>query len=215
MGAARATGTASLARVDGVLSVFLPLVESRGEYHIACGAGCNACCANFVRASVPEALVAAEWLAQPEQAPVLARFREKLPVWRATGGDDLPALEQLLARHGGSPTEGPDWETYNRIGMGYAQRNNQCPFNEAGRCELYPVRPSICRAVYVLDTAEYCVPGRGQSPKQVSHPKLVEAMQTGASECSEAAVELGEPAYERALPEAIERALKIFSRFSR
>src|SRR5579871_2400507 len=172
---ARAVARRGLDRVDGVLKVFLPLVESRGEYKIACAAGCNACCKNFVRASLPEALLVAEWLSAPERAEVRARFERKLPSWRAAAGEDPPELEQLLARNGGAPTEGPDWERYNAIGLDYARRGVLCPFNENGRCEIYPVRPTICRAVHAIETNEYCTPDRGGRPKLVSHPALVEA----------------------------------------
>src|SRR5581483_7280177 len=78
-----------LDEIDAVLRVFLPLVESRGEHKIACAAGCNACCANFVRCSKAEALLVADWLRRPENAAALARFREKLPAWRSNAGDDF------------------------------------------------------------------------------------------------------------------------------
>src|SRR3954470_14609407 len=95
-----------VAAVDEVLRVFLPLVESRGEHRIACGEGCSACCANFVRCSVPEAMAVAAWLREPAQRDVRARFEEKLPSWRTRGGPDLAALESHLDAHGGGERGG-------------------------------------------------------------------------------------------------------------
>jgi hypothetical protein len=204
---ARMTARAALDEIDGVLRVFLPLVESRGEHKIACGEGCNACCANFVRCSKAEALLVADWLRRPENSAALARFREKLPAWRAQAGEDLARLDQLLDENGGRPTDGPAWDEYNQRGVAYATRGNMCPLNQAGRCEIYPVRPSICRSVHVLDTAELCTPGRG-NPRVVSHPRLEEAVRSGAVACSEAAVELGQEPFERAIPDQIEWALE-------
>jgi Fe-S-cluster containining protein len=204
---ARRTAREGLALVDGVLKVFLPLVESRGEHEIACRAGCNACCNNFVRCSIPEALLVADWLVEPAQAAVLARFRDKLPAWRARGGDDVARLERLLAEHGGGAVDGKPFREYDRIGTGYALKGNLCPFNDQGCCEIYPVRPTLCRAVHVLDTAEYCTPGRGGQPRVVSAPPLEDAVRTATQSFSRAAVELGLGAAERALPESVAWAL--------
>jgi Fe-S-cluster containining protein len=204
---ARATARAGLSRIDGVLGVFLPLVESRGEHTIACKAGCNACCNNFVRCSLPEALLVADWLRAPEQAAVLARFRDKLPAWRERAGDDAARLEALLAAHGGGPTEGAAFAEFDALGTAYAARGHLCPFNEAGRCEIYPVRPTICRSVHVLETAEFCVPGRGAKPKVVTHPQLEAAVQEATAAFARAARDLDGDGRERALPESVAWAM--------
>ena len=198
--AARAVAAEGQRAVDEVLRVFLPLIESRGEHVLACKEGCHACCGNFVHVAMPEALHIAAWLGAPENAAVRARFADKLPAWRAAGGDDLIALERLLARNGGPPTDGPDREEYGRRGVAFGQKGNLCPFNEAGRCEIYPVRPNVCRAVLVLDNADHCVPGHGQ-PRRISHPMLDEAVYEAGERAARAADELG--AVERALPEAV------------
>jgi Fe-S-cluster containining protein len=199
---------AGLARVDEVLKLFLPVVESRGEHKIACAAGCSACCNNFVRCSLPEALLVADWLKLPENAHVLARFGEKLPAWRERAGATTRELEQILERSGGTEPEGADWERFKSIGHEYALRQNLCPFNHEGRCEVYPVRPTICRAVHVLETNYYCTPGRGGSPKVVSHPKLEEAVQEATTSYGRAAASLTGSGRERALPESVAWALE-------
>jgi len=193
--------------VDGVLRVFLPLVESRGEHKIACGPGCSACCNNFVRASAAEALLVADWLDQPEQAAIRARFVAKLPAWRERAGDEARAVEALLAAHAGTPPDGPAYEDYKRAARDYARKANPCPLNEAGRCEIYPVRPTICRAVHVVDTADFCTPDRGGEPALVSSPQLEEAVRVATAACAHAGLSLAAGARERALPEAVAWAL--------
>jgi Fe-S-cluster containining protein len=200
--APREAARAGLAKVDEVLKVFLPLIESRGEHKIACGPGCNACCNNFVRCSLPEALLVADWLRQNPE--VLARFREKLPAWRERAGDLALTLEELLA----SSRSGEDWERFKQLGAEYALRGNLCPLNLDGNCEIYPVRPTICRSVNVLDTAEFCVPNRGQNPKVVTHPALESAVQEATTSFGRAALELTGDGRERAIPEAIAWALE-------
>lgn len=192
--------------VDDVLRVFLPLISSRGEYVLACKEGCADCCGNFVHAGLPEALHIAEWLRAPEQTAVRTRFREKLPAWRAAAGEELIVLERLLLRNGGPPTSGPDREEYRRRGVAFGQKRNLCPFNEAGRCDIYPVRPNVCRAVLVLDDNSRCVPGRGM-PRQISHPALDGAVYEAGRRAAEVAAELG--GVERALPEAVADALAL------
>jgi Fe-S-cluster containining protein len=194
------------AAVDDVLRVFLPLVESRGEHRIACGEGCSACCANFVRCSVPEAMIVAEWLAEPAQAEIRARFYAKLPGWRQRAGDDRAVLEAHLDAHGGGERAGAAWDEYQALTVAYARKSNMCPFNERGRCEIYPVRPLICRSVYVLDTADNCLPDRAP-PKIVTHPLLETALREASHACAEAGARLGATSQARAIPDAVAAAL--------
>ena len=195
-----------VAAVDDVLRVFLPLVESRGEHRIACGPGCNACCANFVRCTVPEAIAVADWLRAPEQAETRARFEAKLPAWRERAGDDCAALDALLDEHGGGERAGRAWDEYQERTVAYARKRNMCPFNEAGRCEIYPVRPLICRAVYVVGSADNCLPDRAP-PQIVSHPALESAFRAATQANGQASEQLGYSAAPRAIPEAVAAAL--------
>ncbi|HZS38225.1 MAG TPA: SEC-C metal-binding domain-containing protein [Polyangia bacterium] len=204
-GEAAGTARAAQAGVDEVLRVFLPLVESRGEFAIACREGCDACCGNFVRASLPEAIAIAQFLV--EHPDVRARFEAKLPGWRERGAPELGELAALLERNGGPPAAGADREAYGRAGVSFGQKRNLCPFDEGGRCEIYPVRPTVCRAVYVLDTAEFCTPGRG-APRQVTHPALDAAMLDAGRAMSRASLALGGKPYEEALPEIVARVLR-------
>jgi Fe-S-cluster containining protein len=194
------------AAVDEVLRVFLPLVESRGEHKIACGEGCSACCNNFVRCSVPEAMAVAPWLDEPAQAEIRARFSSKLLAWRERGGAEVAALEAHLDAHGDGARAGAAWDEYQRLTVAWARTGNLCPFNDAGRCEIYPVRPLICRSVYVVDTADNCRPDRAP-PKTVSHPALEGAVREATQACAQAGARLGHGDKPRAIPEAVAAAL--------
>jgi Fe-S-cluster containining protein len=204
--ALRAAGEGAAA-VDEVVRVFLPLVESRGEHRIACGEGCSACCANFVRCSAPEAMAVAAWLQGPAQAEVRGRFLAKLPAWRArAGAGEEAALEAHLDAHGDGARSGAAWDEYQALTVAWARKGNLCPFNERGRCEVYPVRPLICRSVYVLDTADDCLPDRA-APKIVSHPALEGAFREATRACAQAGARLGRGERPRAIPEAVAAAL--------
>lgn len=203
---ARDVARSGTAAVDEVLRVFLPLVESRGEHRIACGEGCSACCANFVRCSAPEAIVVADWLNEAAQTEIRARFVAKLPAWRERAGDARPELEAHLDAHAGGERAGAAWDQYQALTVAYARKGNLCPFNERGRCEIYPVRPLICRSVYVLDTADNCLPDRAP-PKIVSHPALENAYREATHACADAGVRLGASPSPRAIPDAVAAAL--------
>jgi Fe-S-cluster containining protein len=151
-------------------------------------------------------MVVADWLDEPAQAEVRARFYAKLPAWRERAGAEAAALESHLDAHGGGERAGAAWDAYQALTVAYARKSNLCPFNERGRCEIYPVRPLICRSVYVLDTADNCLPDR-QAPKIVSHPALETAYRQATHACAEAGARLGATSAARAIPEAVATAL--------
>jgi len=205
---ARRAARSGLEQIESVVRVLLPLVESRGEHKVACKAGCNACCAQFVRASLPEALLIADWLRLPENAAVRARFEEKLPAWREAAQPETGELTQLMAAEAGGPQEGPAWERFRELEARYVRKRNFCPFNHQGNCEIYPIRPGICRAYNVIDTAEYCVPDAGGSPAVLSHPRLDEALRQAAALGAEGARRLGKEEHPLPLPEAVAWAVE-------
>ena len=67
------------------------------------------------------------------------------------------------------------------------------------------MRPLICRSVYVLDTADNCLPDRAP-PKIVSHPALENAFREATRACADAGERLGRGAA-RAIPDAVAAAL--------
>jgi hypothetical protein len=170
-------------KLDAALSVVLPIVAEEG-LAVACRAGCNACCASFIRTTPAEATRIATWLVDPAHAAVRARFEERFPVWRAALGPEVAAAEAVLARHAktGRPATGtPDAERFAAAVLAHHRRELMCPFNdEAGCCSIYPVRPVPCRVNNVVGSAEYCHPDRGRGPSVVTHPQLREAVSTAA-----------------------------------
>ncbi len=127
---------------------------------IACKRGCNACCASPVIVGEHEALTVARWLVLPEQAAIRERFATRYPAWRAALGD---LVEQVA--------QAPDEEARGERGAAYRQRWAMCPFNEAGDCTIYPVRPALCRKVHALDTDAACRELDGQVDT-FAHPEV-------------------------------------------
>ncbi|HZS37410.1 MAG TPA: hypothetical protein VFF06_11325, partial [Polyangia bacterium] len=74
-------------------------------------------------------------------------------------------------------------------------------------CAIYPVRPIACRATNVVETSEFCSPGRGRGPTVVRHPELQSAIAAARQSFADHARRAGTRAAERALPEAVAAAL--------
>lgn len=194
--------------IDEALGVLLPLVESRGEYKIACKSGCNACCVSFVRVTPAQAAFMARWLLEPEQAALLARFRAWVPRWREAIGPEVALIEEALARHGDLPPEGADRDRYLAATEDYARRRLMCPFNdEAGNCAVYPVRPMPCRTWNVIGTADNCGPDPKAPPIVMRHPHLSQTIIQAREVLDGAATRAGRNPGERALVNALEDAL--------
>ncbi len=116
---------------------------------IACGRGCNACCAEPIMVLLPTAVTVAAWLARPEQTEARARFLAAYPGWRAQVGDRLEKLSEL-----GAP--GKPREPFAAAHAAHQLRRILGPFNHGGDCTVYPVRPVVCRNGHAVETADYC-----------------------------------------------------------
>jgi Fe-S-cluster containining protein len=115
---------------------------------IACAKGCSSCCAQVIVTGEAEAVTVARWLDQPAQASTRARFLIAHAAWKAAGADIIEGVRAAAAAG--------DTAAQRR---GYAasyRRNLMCPFNDDGACSVYPVRPTLCRAVHALDSADPC-----------------------------------------------------------
>src|SRR5439155_14030170 len=98
------------------------------------------------------------------------------------------------------PPSGADHDRFVAAVRAYQSRGALCPFNAPdGRCAIYEVRPIACRATNVVDTSEYCAPGRGRGPTVVRHPELQAAIAAAKQTFRNHA--------ERALPNAVAAAL--------
>ncbi len=127
---------------------------------IACGRGCNACCTTPVIVGEHEALAVTRWLSQPEHAAIRERFLAVYPSWRAALGE---LIEQVA--------QAPDDAARVELGVAYRQRWVMCPFNEAGDCAIYPVRPALCRKVHALDSDAACRQPDGEV-ETFAHPEV-------------------------------------------
>ncbi|MDD2557549.1 MAG: YkgJ family cysteine cluster protein [Desulfuromonadaceae bacterium] len=108
-----------LGRVEKVLSRGLSGEDQR---HIACGAGCGACCCVNVATL------------QPEAHNIVAHLRSTCSA--AELGEWSSRMEQMLAMICGLDDE-------ERIAS-----SQPCVFlDQQGRCSIYPVRPLLCRSV--------------------------------------------------------------------
>lgn len=202
---ARAAVLAGHERIDAAVGRMLPVLREQGQ-QVACGEGCNACCESLVRISYAEALVVADFLAQPAQAAARARFLERLPRWQEQAGDDPTHLSALLEQGRGQPAAGPAWDAFHAATLAYQRKRNLCPLNHEGRCEVYPARPVICRAVLVVGSAEFCSPDRGRLPTTVSGSELDQTVREVAPSNLALSARSGEP-QRRPLPLLVAKAL--------
>jgi hypothetical protein len=200
---ARSAVRAGHERIDGAIRRILPLMEA--GHRVACTPGCNACCHSYVRCTPAEALVIAEWLAQPEQAAARERFLLRLPAWREGSGDLGARIDAAL--RAGDRRSPEAWAAYQELTLAYQRRQNLCPFNEEGRCVVYALRPTVCRSVYVLDTPEYCWPDRGRLPTTVMSPVLDEALGECGVALRHTSLTLCGDGSKRSMPDAVAAAL--------
>jgi Fe-S-cluster containining protein len=133
---------------------------------IACARGCNACCTTPVVVGEHEAIAVARWLRQPDHAPIRERFLARYPAWRAA----LGALIEEVA-------QAPDEDAREARGVAYRARAAMCPFNDAGDCSIYPVRPSLCRKAHALGTDAACRDPEGELD-YFAHPAVEETYQS-------------------------------------
>jgi hypothetical protein len=127
-------------------------VEALGRT-IACAKGCATCCNTIIITAEAESLSVARWLARPEQKKKRERFQAKYRRWRAANRDILDRATDACARG--------DRAALGDAIMEAGKRRAMCPFNHQGACEVYPVRPNVCRVGHALDTADGCGPGGG------------------------------------------------------
>jgi Fe-S-cluster containining protein len=121
----------------------------------ACDRGCVACCSGPVVVGEAEAAAVALWLsAHPE---VQARFLAAYPPWRAALGS---LIEDIFTA-----------EDRDQAARQYRERRVLCPFNEAGDCTIYEVRPALCRKTHALTSREPCSVIGGQI-EYLGHPAV-------------------------------------------
>ena len=126
---------------------------------LACYKGCNSCCISPVLITEVEAIAIAEWLREPANAAVRARFEALYPEWRDKLGELVEAAGELRTEE-----ETRVW------GLRVMERKAMCAFNHDGACAIYPVRPGMCRKAHALDTHVHCVDSEAQA-HYYAHPE--------------------------------------------
>jgi len=195
---------------DACVQAMLRLAEVSGR-RVACKRGCNACCDCQVAATLAEAMPIALWLSSPEQKQRLDCFREQLRGMRDKLGGELAGYEEAIRAAEGSDPEGPERQRLRASARAYRSRRLFCPFNagDAG-CEIYPIRPLVCRAHWVADTSDYCEHGSRQEPLTIQHPTFTEACDLARGVLAGASAEAGF-AGKKLLPEAVAQALALLA----
>lgn len=127
---------------------------------LACGRGCNACCALPVMIGDHEAVAVARWLAQPEHAEVRERFLAAYERWRAALGGSVEAV-----------VDAPDKAAREQACAEYFTHRAMCPFNHEGLCSIYEVRPALCRTTHAINGNERCQ-DESSAVQTISHPAV-------------------------------------------
>lgn len=130
------------------------------DVHLACGRGCNACCALPVMIGEHEAVAVARWLAQPEHADVRERFLASYEEWRGKLGGAVEAV-----------VDAPDKAAREQACAAYFSHRAMCPFNHEGLCSVYEVRPALCRTTHAINGNERCN-DQSSAVQTISHPAV-------------------------------------------
>ncbi len=110
----------------------------RKEHSITCREGCDACCYGVIDGSIPEAILIQSYLDQNPK--IKKKFQVNYTEWRKRVNMQK-ILNALQSLHQANDNERQQMlenlrKTYGRV---------PCPYLEASRCIIYPVRPIICR----------------------------------------------------------------------
>ncbi len=145
--------TAELLRAEADDRIAVRLEQSAAAGRPStCKPGCAACCHQLVVVSPLEAHGIAAYLrVHPEVAEA---FHGRLAAWRETVAA-LPDLAQQLT-HFQEAAGYIDGDAGGKLEESYWQASLPCPFLDAGRCTIYPVRPFACREHHVVSSPELC-----------------------------------------------------------
>ena len=143
---------AARAMTDAIVAAMARKAE-RETGPISCGAGCDACCRQFIAVSEAEARDLAAYVdAQPDARR--AALRERFAAAAAALRDSAGA-------------------TLRETGLNYLARRVPCPFLEDGRCSVYERRPLGCREYLVTSPAANCAAPTADTVHPVPMPARV------------------------------------------
>lgn len=192
--------------VDRATEALLRALRAEDGHALACRKGCAACCHSFIRARPAEVARVVAWLRQPENEGPRAGFLARFAAWAEAAGEEPARLEERADRSSGR-AEGPEWEAFQEASRAWIRRRLRCPFNVEGACSIHPVRPTVCRATLVADTAEHCEPEATEPPALIRGPALDRAMAASSEEMARAERRWNRPQARRSLAHAVAEAL--------
>lgn len=192
--------------IDRATEELLRVLRADGRHALACQEGCDACCHSFIRARPAEVARVVAWLRQPENEGPRVGFLARFGPWAEAAGEDPARLEELADRSTGR-AEGPEWEAFQDASRAWTRRRLRCPFNVEGACSIHPVRPTVCRATLVADTAARCEPEATEPPALVRGPALERAMAASRAEMARIEQQWERPPARRSLAHAVAEAL--------
>lgn len=195
--------------VDRVAKGVVQLVNGSGEHRIACRRGCNTCCTVFIRVTFAEAAAIAQWLFDWSNTDRLNRLREKMAKWHTAAGPEVEMLEALATGYHIRLDSGSESQLFAEAVRTYHRRKLMCPFNaDDGSCDIYTLRPVVCRAYFVVDTSEGCGLDSNGEVGVVRNAKLTEIALLGRRALKEASAAAGYGTIS-ALPVGVHRALAL------
>lgn len=122
--------------------------EEEAGRHIACAAGCGACCRQLVPIAQTEAHEIAALvneMPEPRRTEVRTRFTAAVEQFTNAGLiDDLRHTERLAG------------DKAIPFGLTYFHQQVACPFLENESCSIHPNRPLACREYLVTSNPQFC-----------------------------------------------------------
>lgn len=119
-----------------------PVADAVERMGVTCKEGCAHCCMLPATATIPEMVLVVEYLSK-----------------RCDWNSRRPALERELSR------QLAEFSTVNvldeRERAAFFYRQLPCAFLKESRCEIYAVRPGVCRYHMVVSAPENCAHGAG------------------------------------------------------
>ncbi len=192
--------------VDGCVEAMLEAASLAGV-EIACRRGCAQCCHCFVGITFAEAVPIALWLSAPGREQHLDRFARQMDRVSERVGQEVSVLEELSGHVNDPLLHDRETARFRDAAVAYLRHRLLCPFNARdGGCEIYPIRPLVCRAYYVAGTSDHCTEGSGGKPTVVRHPTLTQATELARAIVTEVSGQAGQP-HRKLLITAVKDAL--------
>lgn len=145
------------------------LDAARTGHTVRCTEGCSHCCLHFVGGSLQECEVIVHHLYSHKQQ--FQRFIACYPIWREKIGAHEDLFRAVGLSYKSLSESGSDPEIaarHSELTERYFRLSIPCPFLHAGSCDIYPVRPYGCAALFSVAGPDRCAPENPDPPEQRS-----------------------------------------------